>query len=77
MHISFEDLVFHHETDEPVQVIIRGLWQKADAPAGCPQDYLDDITLLSLDEAELDIDHYGGEDHIQELAAQYMEDDHE
>tara|TARA_R100000234_G_C4966829_1_gene164316 strand:- start:631 stop:918 length:288 start_codon:yes stop_codon:yes gene_type:complete len=73
--IAFDALLFHTETHEPTEVLIEGLWEAADPSVGIESGYLNDIKVMSLDEGELDMDDYGGEDVIQNLAVEYWEEE--
>lgn len=69
--IKFDALLRHTETLEDIQVTVEGLWESADPSVGIERGYLSDIEVMSIDDEELDMDDYGGEEVIQDLAEDY------
>tara|TARA_R100001079_G_scaffold75269_1_gene40295 strand:- start:284 stop:523 length:240 start_codon:yes stop_codon:yes gene_type:complete len=74
--IKFDALLRHTETLEDIEVTVEGLWQPADPSVGIERGYLIDIEVMSIDDdEELDMDDYGGEEVIQDLAVEYWEEE--
>ena len=72
---KFTCTLYRLDTDEAVDVTVEGMWQNADPSVGLEQGYLDDITITTSDDEELDIDEYhGGEDLIQTMTKEYRDE---
>tara|TARA_A100001515_G_scaffold120305_1_gene103208 strand:- start:53 stop:292 length:240 start_codon:yes stop_codon:yes gene_type:complete len=75
--IKFDALLRHTETLEDIEVTVEGLWEPADPSVGIERGYLSDIEVMSIDDEELDMDDYGGEEVIQDLAEDYRRNGYE
>jgi hypothetical protein len=69
--IHFDAVLVHHETGMGEDTTVDGWWQNADPSVGLMHGYLEDFTITTSDDRELDVNEYGGEDHLQQLADEY------
>ena len=72
---KFTCTLYHVDTDEAVDVTVEGMWENADPSVGLEHGYLCDITITTTSGEALDVDEYGGEDHIQQLTNDYREEE--
>ena len=66
--VSFETVLYHCETDEPLEVRVHAWIEGMDTTVGLMEEHLSDIDVTGPDQEEIDLDLYGGVEAIRDSA---------